>query len=112
MQYLHFRIVVTRQNPGYDAPPAYQAPMGAYYAAPPPAYAPPPSGYYGWVPPTNVFPDAPPGWFKLIIAANLVLNRFFLANAVFMTDMPPPYPGLNSGDLRNRSGYGTSSSLL
>ncbi len=31
----------------------------------------------GWVPPTNVFPDQPP------------------ANTVYMTDAPPPYPGIN-----------------
>ena len=31
----------------------------------------------GWVPPTHVFPDMPP------------------ANTVYMTDAPPPYPGIN-----------------
>ena len=30
----------------------------------------------GWVPPTNVFPDQPP------------------ANTVYMTESPPPYPGI------------------
>lgn len=52
-------------------------PQSPWYAAPPPAYAPPPSGYYGWVPPTQAFPQAPP------------------PNTVFMTDNPPPYPGIN-----------------
>lgn len=84
---LQASAMVSRNNPGYDSPPAYQPPAGSWYSAPPPAYAPPPTGYYGWVPPTNVFPDAPP------------------ANTVFMTDMPPPYPGLNTGELRNRSGH-------
>ncbi|XP_065340417.1 WW domain-binding protein 2 [Cloeon dipterum] len=60
-----------------SAPPAYVAPNGGFYPAPPPAYTPPPNGYYGWTPPTNVFPDQP------------------AANSVFMTDMPPPYPGIN-----------------
>nr|CAD7257282.1 unnamed protein product [Timema shepardi] len=66
----------SRNGPS-DSPPPYTAPAGPWYAAPPPAYAPPPNGYYGWVPPTHTFPDAPP------------------ANSVFMTDMPPPYPGIN-----------------
>lgn len=44
------------------------------------------SGYYGWVPPTNVFPQQPP------------------ANGVFMTDAPPPYPGIIPGYQSN--GYG------
>lgn len=61
-----------------DAPPPYAPPMGPWYAAPPPAYAPSPAGYYGWVPPTHAFPDMPP------------------ANSVYMTDMPPPYPGINA----------------
>lgn len=60
-----------------DPPPPYVPPQSPWYAAPPPAYAPPPSGYYGWVPPTQAFPDAPP------------------ANSVYMTDSPPPYPGIN-----------------
>ncbi|KAJ4428057.1 hypothetical protein ANN_24071 [Periplaneta americana] len=67
----------SRSGPPRDAPPPYAPPMGPWYAAPPPAYAPPPAGYYGWVPPTHAFPDAPP------------------PNSVFMTDMPPPYPGIN-----------------
>ncbi|KAK9888122.1 hypothetical protein WA026_000394 [Henosepilachna vigintioctopunctata] len=65
------------QNAQRDAPPPYVPPQAQWYAAPPPAYAPPPQGYYGWTPPTNVFPDQPP------------------AGAVFMTDAPPPYPGIN-----------------
>ncbi|KAL7302800.1 hypothetical protein TKK_0004839 [Trichogramma kaykai] len=61
-----------------DSPPPYQPPPTNWYAAPPPAYQAAPTGYYGWVPPTNAFPNQPP------------------ANSVFMTDMPPPYPGINS----------------
>lgn len=60
-----------------DTPPPYMPPSGPWYAAPPPAYSPNPGGYMGWVPPKNVFPDQPP------------------ANSVFMTDAPPPYPGIN-----------------
>jgi len=60
-----------------DAPPPYTPPSGNWYAAPPPAYSASPEGYGGWVPPTNVFPDQPP------------------PNSVFMTDAPPPYPGIN-----------------
>jgi hypothetical protein len=60
-----------------DLPPPYTAPTGPWYAAPPPAYTPDPNGYMGWVPPTNVFPHHPP------------------ANTVYMTDAPPPYPGIN-----------------
>jgi len=61
----------------HDAPPPYTPPTSAWYAAPPPAYSANPAGYQGWVPPTHVFPDAPP------------------ANTVYMTDAPPPYPGIN-----------------
>ncbi|XP_043251283.1 WW domain-binding protein 2 isoform X1 [Colletes gigas] len=67
-----------RNGPASDAPPPYQPPTSNWYAAPPPAYQAATTGYYGWVPPTNVFPDMPP------------------ANSVFMTDMPPPYPGINA----------------
>ncbi|XP_053973165.1 WW domain-binding protein 2 isoform X1 [Hylaeus anthracinus] len=70
--------IAQRNGPGADAPPPYQPPTSSWYAAPPPAYQAAPTGYYGWVPPTNVFPDMPP------------------ANSVFMTDMPPPYPGINA----------------
>lgn len=60
----------------FDQVPAYAPPpQGNWYQAPPPAYT-PAANYYGWVPPTNVFPNQPP------------------ANTVFMTDMPPPYPGI------------------
>lgn len=59
------------------APPPYTAPSGPFYPAAPPAYMPPPGGYYGFVPPTHVFPNYPP------------------ENTVFMTDMPPPYPGIS-----------------
>jgi len=71
--------MVNRHSPYPDNPPPYQpTPSGQWHTAPPPAYQAPNTGYYGWVPPTNVFPDAPP------------------ANSVYMTDMPPPYPGLNT----------------
>lgn len=60
-----------------DQPPPYTAPTSGWYAAPPPAYTANPNGYQGWVPPTHVFPDSPP------------------ANSVYMTDAPPPYPGIN-----------------
>lgn len=36
-------------------------------------------GYYGWVPPTDAFPQHPP------------------TDGVFMTDAPPPYPGIVPG---------------
>ncbi|KAJ8687896.1 hypothetical protein QAD02_023691 [Eretmocerus hayati] len=67
-----------RNGPDFDSPPPYQPPSTDWYAAPPPAYQAAPNGYYGWVPPTNAFPEQP------------------AANSVFMTDMPPPYPGLNA----------------
>ncbi|XP_030745326.1 WW domain-binding protein 2 [Sitophilus oryzae] len=69
-----------------NAPPPCEPPQPQWYAAPPPAYAPPPQGYYGWVPPTNVFPQQPP------------------TDGVFMTDAPPPYPGIYPGGQPN--GYG------
>lgn len=70
-----------------NAPPPYEPPQQPqWYAAPPPAYAPPPQGYYGWVPPTNVFPQQPP------------------TDGVFMTDAPPPYPGIYPSGQPN--GYG------
>merc|ERR1711944_49318 len=59
------------------APPPYTAPSGPWYAAPPPVYTANPDGYMGWIPPTNVFTEQPP------------------PNSVFMTDAPPPYPGIN-----------------
>lgn len=59
-------------------PPPYCAPTGPYTMPPPPAYMPPHNAQYGFNVPYNVFPDAPP------------------ANTVFMSDMPPPYPGVNS----------------
>ncbi|XP_057661066.1 WW domain-binding protein 2 isoform X1 [Diorhabda carinulata] len=71
---------------GMQAPPPYVPPQTQWYAAPPPAYAPPPQGYYGWTPPTNVFPQQPP------------------SDGVFMTDAPPPYPGIVPGYQAN--GYG------
>ncbi|XP_039308936.1 WW domain-binding protein 2 isoform X4 [Solenopsis invicta] len=68
-----------RNGPANDAPPPYTPPLSDWYPAQPAAYQPPPTGYYGWMPPTNVFPDVPPG------------------NTVFMTDSPPPYPGIQPG---------------
>ncbi|XP_020295902.1 WW domain-binding protein 2 isoform X2 [Pseudomyrmex gracilis] len=68
-----------RNGPQDDAPPPYVPPMSEWYPAQPSAYRPSPNGYYGWMPPTNVFPDVPPG------------------NTVFMTDSPPPYPGIQPG---------------
>jgi len=69
--------MASRHSNNSDAPPAYTAPTSPWYAAPPPAYTANPGGYQGWVPPTNVFPDHPP------------------ANTVYMTDAPPPYPGIS-----------------
>jgi len=76
---LQASALVKRRSPFPDVPPAYQAPPpNQWQQAPPPAYYPQSGGYYGWAPPTNVFPDAPP------------------ASSVYMTDLPPPYPGLNT----------------
>ncbi|XP_018326254.1 WW domain-binding protein 2 isoform X2 [Agrilus planipennis] len=69
--------LATRQ--GYSSePPPYNPPQGNWYEAPPSAYAFNPTAYYGWIPPTamNAFPDRPP------------------SNTVFMSDAPPPYPGV------------------
>ncbi|KAF4522161.1 hypothetical protein B566_EDAN010421 [Ephemera danica] len=77
--------MASRNGPPRDAPPPYTPPPTGWYPAPPPAYTPPQAGYYGWTPPTHVFPDQPP------------------ANTVFMTDMPPPYPGING-----YNGYATA----
>ncbi|KAL8579973.1 hypothetical protein ACOMHN_056861 [Nucella lapillus] len=57
-------------------PPPYTPAMGNVYAAPPPAYQPPCDPYYAWVP-YQTFPTAPPD------------------NSVYMTEAPPPYPGIN-----------------
>ncbi|BFF97881.1 WW domain-binding protein 2 [Drosophila madeirensis] len=56
-----------------DDPPPYQ-PAGNWNEAPPPAYQPPP-GYYGWLPHHDAFSGPAP-------------------NTVFMSDNPPPYPGI------------------
>ncbi|XP_065215473.1 WW domain-binding protein 2 isoform X1 [Planococcus citri] len=77
--------MATGNGPVPDVPPPYSPPTGPWYQAPPPAYTPPAAGYYGWVPPTHAFPEPPP------------------ASSVYMTDMPPPYPGING-----YSGYNTS----
>lgn len=58
---------------GYDDPPPY-TPSGNWHEAPPPAYQPPP-GYYGWLPQHDAFSGPAP-------------------NTVFMSDNPPPYPGI------------------
>lgn len=57
-----------------DNPPPY-TPSGAWHEAPPPAYQPPP-GYYGWLPTHDAFSGPAP-------------------NTVFISDNPPPYPGIN-----------------
>lgn len=56
-----------------DDPPPY-TPSGAWHEAPPPAYQPPP-GYYGWLPTHEAFSGPAP-------------------NTVFISDNPPPYPGI------------------
>jgi len=71
-----------------DVPPPYTPPTSGWYAAPPPAYSANPAGYGGWVPPTHVFPDQPP------------------ANTVYMTDAPPPYPGINGHNGYSNGGAG------
>lgn len=67
---------MAKRNANNAAPPPYSPPTGSWYQAPPPAYTPSPQGYYGWMPPTQAFPSGPP------------------PNSVFMTDNPPPYPGM------------------
>ncbi|XP_076450371.1 WW domain-binding protein 2-like [Babylonia areolata] len=57
-------------------PPPYTAATGNIYAAPPPAYSPPQDPHFAWVP-YQTFPTAPPN------------------NSVYMTEAPPPYPGIN-----------------
>lgn len=71
--------IATRNMSG--APPPYTPPSGPFYPASTQAYGPPPGVYYGFVPPTHIFPTAPP------------------ANSVYMTDVPPPYPGVNSSPM-------------
>lgn len=61
---------------GAAAPPPYMAPTGGWHQAPPPAYEASAAGYYGWVPQTQAFPQGPP------------------PDTVFMSDQPPPYPGI------------------
>uniref|UniRef100_A0A0K8TNK3 Vacuolar protein-sorting-associated protein 36 n=1 Tax=Tabanus bromius TaxID=304241 RepID=A0A0K8TNK3_TABBR len=79
---------MAQRNSNSDAPPPYTPPTGQWYEAPPPAYQPPPQGYYGWVPNVAAFPDQPP------------------PNTVFMTDNPPPYPGIASGNYNQGYGQG------
>lgn len=64
-----------RNNNGM-APPPYEPPGNGWYAAPPPAYTANP-GAYGWLPQNSAFGQAP-------------------TDGVFMSDAPPPYPGINS----------------
>lgn len=69
---------MAQRNAHNQAPPPYSPPTGSWYQAPPPAYTPSAQqGYYGWVPPASQnFPTGPP------------------PDGVFMTDNPPPYPGI------------------
>merc|ERR1740124_861585 len=60
-----------------NVPPPYTPPGGSWYAAPPLAYNANPNGYMGWVPSSTIFTHPPP------------------PNTVFITDAPPPYPGIN-----------------
>jgi hypothetical protein len=85
---------MAQRNAHNQAPPPYSPPTGSWYQAPPPAYTPnPQQGYYGWVPPASQnFQTGPP------------------ADGVFMTDNPPPYPGiLPSGPSTNPIGYPAAS---
>ncbi|XP_074647059.1 uncharacterized protein LOC141903071 [Tubulanus polymorphus] len=69
---------VIRNRPAQ--PPPYAPPSGRYYQAPPPAYTPMyQDPMYSFVP-HQTFPTAPP------------------ANGVYMTDAPPPYPGINPNE--------------
>jgi len=72
-----------------DDPPPYQ-PAGSWNEAPPPAYQPPP-GYYGWLPQHDAFSGPAP-------------------NTVYMSDNPPPYPGI--GKLNARALYPIYTRLL
>ncbi|XP_047503731.1 WW domain-binding protein 2 isoform X1 [Pieris napi] len=71
-------------------PPPYTPPSGPWYAAAPPAYAPPPQGYYGWVPPYSAFPDQP------------------APNSVFVSNSPPPYPGVMGAAYPQGTGFSGS----
>lgn len=73
-------------------PPPYTPPSGPWYAAPPPAYAPPPQGYYGWVPPYTAFPDQPS------------------PNSVFVSNSPPPYPGVMGSTYPAGAGFSGAAS--
>lgn len=78
---------IASQHAAGMAPPPYFPPPGPYYCPPPPAYTPGQGVDYGFNVPYNVFPDAPP------------------ANSVFMSDMPPPYPGVNGPPQYYPGGY-------
>lgn len=105
-------IFIAKRNQHYtDDPPAYQPPTGSWHNAPPPTYSPPNGGYYGWVPPpTNAFPNAPPGLSSLLSDIKAFqsnqIHFLFVANSVYMTDMPPPYPGINTDYGFKSSGHG------
>ncbi|KAG5677753.1 hypothetical protein PVAND_007484 [Polypedilum vanderplanki] len=66
---------MAKRNANGMAPPPYEPPGSPWYAAPPPAYTPTP-GSYGWLPQNSAFGQAP-------------------TDGVFMSDAPPPYPGIN-----------------
>lgn len=70
---------MARNNSKGLTPPPYEVPMGNWYQAPPPAYS--PNGQsYGWLPQNSTLANSPD------------------PNTVFMTNNPPPYPGIISGD--------------
>lgn len=84
---------------GGNAPPPY-TPTGNIFQAPPPAYSlacgdP----HYGWLP-YSVFPTAPAGNILTSLLDHLLIHLLtlliysLLASDVYMTDAPPPYPGM------------------
>ena len=56
------------------------------------------------MPPTNVFPDQPPA-NTVWISANISLCSSSLSK-VYMTDAPPPYPGINGTQGYSSGGAG------
>lgn len=62
-------------------PPPYTPHQGPYYPAPPPAYMAPAGGVAGFVPPTHVFPDSPPGKFKITMS---LLSSSFVPGALYL----------------------------
>lgn len=67
---------MAKNNAGGYAPPPYEPPTGNWYQAPPPAYT-PTANAYGWLPHNPAFATGPD------------------PNMVYMSDQPPPYPGVN-----------------